>query len=274
MSELQPLDRARQLLAEADTVEAALDVASMAKVAEALAREADLGVSAQNAAVLVRAEAYAKAADLLPSPSKANGGRGNSIRPDRVSNVQVQQWRDGRAALRAGWHNSLDPDHELTWAQIHRQGHKIRLGTSDRPDDFYTPAWLFDRLGVTFDLDPCAAPGAHVPARTYYTQADDGLAQPWHGLVWVNPPYSQPEQWAQRFTDHGNGVWLSLLRNGGWLIPLLDRADIVRVWVQPRFTTANGGTMTPPGAHVLLGMGDGAEPLAVADLGPKVSRPL
>lgn len=273
MSDVVALSKARAMLAEAETVEACQDVARMAKVAEALAREADLGVTAQNAAVLLRAEAYAKAADLLPDASPKNAGR-NGIYPDTITKLQVQRWRDGRAALRAGWPDTLDPDHELTWTQIHRQGHKIRLGTSDQPDDFYTPAWLFDRLAVTFDLDPCAAPGAHVPARTYYTQQDDGLTQPWHGLVWVNPPYSQPEQWAHRFTEHGNGLWLSLLRNGGWLIPLLDQADVVRIWVQPKFTTANGGTMTAPGAHVLIGMGDGAEPLATADLGPKVSRPL
>lgn len=26
-------------------------------------------------------------------------------------------------------------------------------------DDYYTPRWLFDRMGITFDLDVCAPPG-------------------------------------------------------------------------------------------------------------------
>jgi len=271
---LQPLSEARRLLAEAETVDAALDVAKMAKVAEALAREADLGLAAQNDAVLVRAEAYAKAADFCDADPDRGQGRKRS-QTTTLSRDSVLQWRDGREALRAGWHETLDPDHELTWAQFHKHGNKIRLGTADQPDDYYTPPWLFDALGVTFDLD-VAAPeaGRTVPAHTYYTETDDGLNQPWHGLVWCNPPYSAPEAWAHRFTDHGNGIWLSLLRNGQWLIPLLDAATTTRIWVQPKFVTSRGGTMTPPGAHALLGMGAGADVLAAADLGAKVSQPL
>ena len=26
-------------------------------------------------------------------------------------------------------------------------------------DDYYTPAWVFERMGIEFDLDPCAPPG-------------------------------------------------------------------------------------------------------------------
>ena len=144
-------------------------------------------------------------------------------------------------------------------------------------DDWMTPAAVFDKVDyrAEFDLDACATDARCARVGTFISPEEDALTAPWDGTrVWVNPPYSQPEQWAHRFTEHGNGLWLSLLRNGGWLIPLLDQADVVRIWVQPKFTTANGGTMTPPGAHVLIGMGDGAEPLATADLGPKVSRPL
>lgn len=48
-------------------------------------------------------------------------------------------------------------------------------------DDYYTPAWVFERLGITFDLDVCAPPGGipWIPAARYYTMEDDGLAQPW-----------------------------------------------------------------------------------------------
>ncbi len=71
-------------------------------------------------------------------------------------------------------------------------------------DDCYTPRWVFDAMGLEFDLDVAAPPGGpwHVPAKAYYTAEDDGLAQPWNGLVWCNPPYSNYTPWAERFARH------------------------------------------------------------------------
>lgn len=69
-----------------------------------------------------------------------------------------------------------------------------RTGTGK--DDWGTPADLFASLNQEFDftLDPCAsAENAKVPH--YFTVEQDGLAQPWGGRVFVNPPYSVAEYW-------------------------------------------------------------------------------
>jgi phage N-6-adenine-methyltransferase len=62
-------------------------------------------------------------------------------------------------------------------------------GTTDWP----TPQWLVDQLSAEFgpfDLDPAAtAENAKAPA--YFTVDVDGLAQDWHGRVWLNPPYGK-----------------------------------------------------------------------------------
>jgi len=44
------------------------------------------------------------------------------------------------------------------------------------------------------DLDPATheAAQATIKAARYFTKADDGLVQEWHGRVWLNPPYAQP----------------------------------------------------------------------------------
>ncbi len=53
---------------------------------------------------------------------------------------------------------------------------------------------LLDALGLKqFDLD-AFSPGAtlsHVPASKHYTRADNALVQPWHGVVFANPPYGR-----------------------------------------------------------------------------------
>lgn len=75
-------------------------------------------------------------------------------------------------------------------------------------DDWYTPAWIFEGMGETFDLDVCTPPGGvpWIPAKAYYTPDDDGLVQPWHGFVWCNPPYSGPFAWCDKWAAHGNGI--------------------------------------------------------------------
>lgn len=77
-------------------------------------------------------------------------------------------------------------------------------------DAWYTPAWVFEGLGLEFDLDVASPAGGlpWLPARRYFTVADDGLNQPWEGLVWCNPPYSAPTHWCRRWAIHPHGLLL------------------------------------------------------------------
>lgn len=79
-----------------------------------------------------------------------------------------------------------------------------------KTDERMTPQWLFDMMGLTFDLDVCAPAEdvSVVPASKAYTLADDGMALPWFGRVWMNPPYSETTAWVDRFIAHGHGVAL------------------------------------------------------------------
>jgi hypothetical protein len=52
-----------------------------------------------------------------------------------------------------------------------------------------------------FDLDPAAGCEPSPIADERYTPEDDGLAQPWFGTVWLNPPFSDRTPWYKRLVD-------------------------------------------------------------------------
>jgi hypothetical protein len=101
---------------------------------------------------------------------------------------------------------------------------------SAESDERYTPKWIFDGMGLTFDLDP-ASPGYDagdcVPATTKITKEVNGLSIDWHGMVWLNPPFSSGASWADRFREHGNGVFLGPIANSRWALQLMAAADLV-----------------------------------------------
>lgn len=86
---------------------------------------------------------------------------------------------------------------------------KKHQSTVSQSIDWLTPPEWLDRLGA-FDLDPCASVGQPwATARVMYTIHDDGLAQPWTGRVWLNPPFGRAAtQWLERLAAHGDGIAL------------------------------------------------------------------
>ena len=129
-------------------------------------------------------------------------------------------------------------------------------------DSWFTPTWLFDQLGLTFDIDVCAPRNPEqrtVPARAYYTEDDDGLSQPWTGLAWCNPPYSKPEAWADRMGLHGNGILLTHMPNNAkWAVRAQRGADAVRLIQSMHFVRPNGSTQRPGYSLMLLAYGSEA----------------
>jgi hypothetical protein len=145
----------------------------------------------------------------------------------------------------------------MTAIQLSLLGGEQSIRTSD---DYYTPRWIFDTLGLIFDLDVACPPEGpiNVPATRWYTAADDGLAQPWSGRVWMNPPYSKPAPWVARFIEHGHGVaLLPVMTNGKWLHDLWNSSVSLTLLTRLKFERLDGQVASSyPGTIGLWAFGD------------------
>lgn len=136
---------------------------------------------------------------------------------------------------------------------------------TDKSDDWYTPRYVFDALGCTFDLDvsaPIEGP-RYVPATGWLWER--GLEQEWSGFVWMNPPFghqSTKRAWLAKFIEHGNGIALLPDRTSApwwqWAAPKMDAL----LFVSPKikFERPDGSIGEQPGSGtVLMSLGEHGE---------------
>lgn len=155
--------------------------------------------------------------------------------------------------------------------------HHARVSDSD---EWYTPAGIFEAVGLRYDLDPCAAAsdaGGELPASRWcerqYRPPDDGLVLPWEGRVWMNPPYGrQTETWVRRLAAHGHGVALVFARTetAWWTETVIAASAVCFVAGRMTFLTEQGlpgrGNAGAPSALIAYGE-DCARAVAESGLG-------
>lgn len=63
---------------------------------------------------------------------------------------------------------------------------------SSKTDMWATPQAFFDKYDekFNFELDVCAN-AENAKCKHYFTEEEDGLAQEWTGVCWMNPPYGR-----------------------------------------------------------------------------------
>lgn len=142
-----------------------------------------------------------------------------------------------------------------------------RRGAVDDVDDRGTDLDVFagfaERFGG-FTLDAAAAPhNAKCP--TFYTRADDGLAQPWTGRVWCNPPYSDCGAWVRKAWQEWESGRPSLV------VMLLPANRVEQAWWQDHVEPRRDRPGSPLRVEFLRGRMRFDRPGAV--IGPKGDRP-
>lgn len=124
-------------------------------------------------------------------------------------------------------------------------------------DEWYTPEYIFDALGLEFDMDVASPYGGprYVPAKTWYSCGS--LDGPWRGLVWMNPPFghqSTKRAWLSKFFQHGNGIALLPDRTSApWWQEMAAQADAI-LFMSPKvkFERSDGTIGESPGTGTCL----------------------
>jgi hypothetical protein len=140
------------------------------------------------------------------------------------------------------------------------------LAVPIEPSEWFTPPSIFSALGLEFDLDPCSpGPGHWVPAKKIYTKADDGLRQPWHGLIFMNPPFGCRRgqvPWLRKFFAHNNGIaFVAARTSADWFHELVvPNAELLLFPNgKTKFIRPDGSVGKEPGTGiVLIGAGSAA----------------
>lgn len=140
-------------------------------------------------------------------------------------------------------------------------------------DEWYTPSEFLEaarELMGEIDCDPASCDLAQrvVKASTYFTVAQDGLDQDWHGRVWLNPPYSLSK--VEMFTRHlieqydaGITREAILLVNNctevGWFIALARRFPVMFSEGRAKFWQADQKTFATRQGQAIFYLGNQAD---------------
>lgn len=178
----------------------------------------------------------------------------------------------------------LDPPIEPAQAVDLRPRVNAGLFTSATPE-WYTPGKIIDRVISVFgeiDLDPCSNSKdrnrANVPALNYWTKEDDGLAQPWLGRVYMNPPYGDEiGGWVERMVSaYQSGEIIEAIAllpartDTAWFQPLFDYSVC---FVRGRLKFSGSENSAPfPSVVVYLGADQDCFKDWFNEVGPIVSR--
>jgi phage N-6-adenine-methyltransferase len=137
------------------------------------------------------------------------------------------------------------------------------------PDEYYTPSEYIEVArevmgGIDCDPATCAYAQEYIQAKEFYTKSENGLAHPWNGKVWLNPPYSRVREFITKLlneTASGRVIAAILLIHNNtdttWFHEAAEAADAI-CFLRGRicFGQENGIPSPPPQGQAFLYYGE------------------
>lgn len=180
-----------------------------AEALRAFARQAGLGLEAQNDFAEIKLEAERRAGELLLNMDKHPGAATrlhdatslpSTYEELGIEKTQAHRWQIlagvSLAAYREWLAKVKEAGGEITSVGLYEmaRGHVPRLMVSSDSYEWYTPAIYIEAAREVLggiDLDPASSAKANtiVKATRFFDEDEDGLSREWYGRVWLNPPY-------------------------------------------------------------------------------------
>lgn len=222
---LEPLSRAKQAIAEVETIPEAKQLLDKFSSLHSYARRQQMDLETINEIAEARIWTRRKIGELLKVMPKnkgtagagnANIGRGTGgsrleLPVDKaptlddlgISKAESSRMQAESAILeiivREYFEEMKEAEEEITSAGLRRAAKKLVSDKSSYDgDEWHTPDVYIKAAREVMgeiDLDPATNPTAQelIQAKRYFTKEDNGLLQEWRGCVWLNPPYSMPK---------------------------------------------------------------------------------
>jgi phage N-6-adenine-methyltransferase len=231
--------------------EKGLRTIAVAKVAEAEYARAKDATGLQRA-IRAKLAAQAEFVAWWDTQAKKHGGDTRSAAFHRDRSVTMVAGVDGLPTRKViqRWRQKLGTDDRFErtyqeacsrYARILEFAEAAHVAHNSGNNEWYTPPAYVEAARAVlggFDLDPASSPAANqiVQAAQYFTRDDDGLTQPWHGRVWMNPPYAPPllGQFVNRLVEHiktGDVAEAIVLVNNAtetdWFLELAEVASLI-----------------------------------------------
>lgn len=149
---------------------------------------------------LVKARRYLEVrwGELLPAEQGRRSDlqlprQGEEVRLNDEQRAHFRKLADNKLRVIDIIRDATDDEH-LSRAALLRAMAGAHVGKNAGDNEWYTPADYIEAAVAVMggiDVDPASSEAANeiVGAKVFWTMHDNGLARPWAGRVWMNPPY-------------------------------------------------------------------------------------